>query len=190
MYQRLGRIDLVSDLLVLGVRQMLLDELVPSNKKASNLLGGIQESKDCFFTNGPKSSFSAGGWIKDKTGALIANELFRMYSSMFDYREIITSPIKPDKLVKLSIAYNVKYGHVMTVDINKVYSLFVAINNRYVYPAKCRCGTQYIRVDHPNNIDCPWCRVGVKKSLVSKTKSKKQSLLFTTLDEHAKRLAS
>ena len=187
MEHQLARIDLISDLLALGVRQRLLTELVPLSKKICSLLGGIQDPDHSYFTGQSKSSYSCGGWIKDKTGSLVANELFRLYAKMFSYQEIIGHPILPGKLVQLSLAFNLKYGHINTVDINKIYSLFVAINCRSVYPSKCKCGTQYIRVDHPSNFECPWCRVGVNhpKALIVKNSHK----VFAQLHSYAKECA-
>lgn len=164
MQKKLERIDLISDLLVLGVRQKLLGELIPLSGKISVLLGGVIKAEDCLFPIKSKKSYSCCGWIKFKMGALVANELFRIYSNMYSFNDVITKPISPEKLVQVTLAFNLKYGNVYSIDINQVYSLFVAISKRLVYPSKCHCGARFLRSDHPNNLLCPECRIDKKST--------------------------
>lgn len=184
MKNKLDRVNLVGDLIRLGVRYNLLIELIPSSTKICSILGGVISTEECLFPIESRKSYNTCGWIKFKMGSLIANELFRIYSSMYSYKNIIGKPISPEQLVQVTLAFNLKYGKVYSVDVNQVYSLFVGINKRLVYPSKCQCGIQYLRLDHPNNFECPQCRLDYKKSI--NTKNNKTNEIYNQLHNYAK----
>jgi len=132
---------------------------------------GLGESfialKSDHFTFDRNKKLGAISWVATKEAENAAFILLKMYRIIAPDNRDFNRKATKEELAGITLSYNIKFSDTNPIDVNKVWSLLMAMSNieanKGLAIFHCSCNRPYITRSSSAAATCQWCRKKIKK---------------------------
>jgi len=136
----------------------------------------VKAEKSQYFAAKGSPKINAVAWVSSRKGQSSAWVVIQLYRNMFTENADLHRKPFPHEIIKVHVAYNIKYSNGEPLHINHVSSVITnlsdTIEDATLLTFTCCCSRNFIACSYYSPRRCPVCRSGVKAP-VSLRKSNK-----------------
>jgi len=161
-HHNLGSLKLLADL---GATDKLFEKFFCGSFKGLGESFITKKSNDFSFDKTKK--LGAISWVASKEAENAAYILLKMYRIAAPDNGNFSRKATKEELANITLAYNIKFSDTNPIDVNKVWSLLIAMGNMEANKGlaifHCSCKRPYITRSSSAAATCQWCRIKISK---------------------------